>query len=89
MILPKGEYTAAHPSAEPSKERRRANIKQVGHVVLGTGNAQRSIQFSTEALGMELVNVVDEMQMAFISFGERTMVVPVISPQVWHRYLIS
>ena len=48
-----------------------AKIKKVGHVVLGVRDPQRSIQFYTEALGMELVNVLEEMQMAFFSFGER------------------
>jgi catechol 2,3-dioxygenase len=48
-----------------------AKIKQVGHVVLGVRDPQRSIQFYTEAMGMELVNVLEEMQMAFFSFGER------------------
>src|SRR6266498_1390512 len=48
-----------------------AKIKKVGHVVLGVRDPQRSITFYTEALGMELVNVLEEMQMAFFSFGER------------------
>src|ERR671935_217285 len=48
-----------------------AKIKKVGHVVLGVRDPQRSVKFYTEALGMELVNVLDEMQMAFFSFGER------------------
>src|SRR6266702_1246322 len=48
-----------------------AKIKKVGHVVLGVRDPQRSIKFYTEALGMELVNVLEEMQMAFFSFGER------------------
>src|SRR5919108_264597 len=48
-----------------------AKIKKVGHVVLGVRDPQRSIKFYTEALGMELVNVLEEMQMAFLSFGER------------------
>jgi catechol 2,3-dioxygenase len=30
-----------------------------------------AITFYTEVLGMELVNVLEEMQMAFFSFGER------------------
>ena len=42
-----------------------ANIKKVGHVVLGVWDPQRSIVFYTEALGMEVVNVIEEMQMEF------------------------
>ena len=48
-----------------------AKIKKVGHVVLGVRDPRRSIKFYTEALGMELVQFLDEMQMAFFSFGER------------------
>ena len=48
-----------------------ARIKKVGHVVLGVRDPARSVKFYTEVLGMELVNVLDEMQMAFFSFGER------------------
>ncbi len=52
-----------------------ARIKQVGHVVLGVRDPQRSITFYTEALGMECVNVLEDepmqLQMAFFSFGER------------------
>lgn len=48
-----------------------AKIKKVAHVVLGVRDPQRSIKFYTEALGMELVNVLEDMQMAFFSFGER------------------
>jgi catechol 2,3-dioxygenase-like lactoylglutathione lyase family enzyme len=55
-----------------------AKIKKVGHVVLGVRDPQRSIQFYTEALGMELVNVLEEMQMAFFSFGERDHDIAVI-----------
>src|SRR5438067_1959636 len=55
-----------------------AKIKKVGHVVLGVREPQRSIKFYTEALGMELVNVLDEMQMAFFSFGERDHDIAVI-----------
>ena len=40
--------------------------------------SQRSIKFYTEALGMELVNVLEEMQMAFLSFGERDHDIAVI-----------
>ena len=55
-----------------------AKIKKVGHVVLGVREPQRSIKFYTEALGMELVNVLEEMQMAFLSFGERDHDIAVI-----------
>jgi catechol 2,3-dioxygenase len=55
-----------------------AKIKKVGHVVLGVRDPQRSIKFYTEALGMELVNVFEEMQMAFFSFGERDHDIAVI-----------
>ena len=55
-----------------------AKIKKVGHVVLGVRDPQRSIKFYTEALGMELVNVLEEMQMAFLSFGERDHDIAVI-----------
>jgi catechol 2,3-dioxygenase len=55
-----------------------AKIKRVGHVVLGELDPQRSIKFYTEALGMELVNVLEEMQMAFLSFGERDHDIAVI-----------
>jgi len=55
-----------------------AKIKRVGHVVLGVRDPQRSIKFYTEALGMELVNVLEEMQMAFLSFGERDHDIAVI-----------
>jgi catechol 2,3-dioxygenase-like lactoylglutathione lyase family enzyme len=55
-----------------------AKIKKVGHVVLGVRDPQRSIKFYTEALGMELVNVLEDMQMAFFSFGERDHDIAVI-----------
>jgi len=55
-----------------------AKIKRVGHVVLGVRDPQRSIKFYTETLGMELVNVLEEMQMAFFSFGERDHDIAVI-----------
>ena len=55
-----------------------AKIKRVGHVVLGVRDPQKSIKFYTEALGMELVNVLEEMQMAFLSFGERDHDIAVI-----------
>ena len=55
-----------------------AKIKKVGHVVLGVRDPQRSIKFYTEVLGMELVNVLEEMHMAFFSFGEREHDIAVI-----------
>ena len=55
-----------------------AKIKKVGHVVLGVRDPVRSIKFYTEVLGMELVNVLEEMQMAFFSFGERDHDIAVI-----------
>jgi catechol 2,3-dioxygenase len=53
-------------------------IKKVGHVVLGVRDPKRSIAFYTEALGMELVKFLDEVQMAFFSFGERDHDIAVI-----------
>jgi len=55
-----------------------ARIKKVGHVVLGVRDPARSVKFYTEVLGMELVTVLDEMQMAFFSFGERDHDIAVI-----------
>jgi catechol 2,3-dioxygenase len=55
-----------------------AKIKEVGHVVLGVRDPQRSITFYTEALAMEVVNVIEEMQMGFFSFGERDHDIAVI-----------
>jgi catechol 2,3-dioxygenase len=46
-------------------------IGRAGHVVLGVRDPQRSITFYTEVLGMELVTFLEDMQMAFFSFGER------------------
>ena len=48
-----------------------AKIKRVAHVVLGVRDLQRSIRFYTETLGMELVTVIADSQIAFFSFGER------------------
>jgi catechol 2,3-dioxygenase len=45
-------------------------ITGVRHAVLGVRDAQRSVAFYTEALGMELVTFLEDMQMAFLSFGE-------------------
>ena len=50
----------------------------MGHVVLGVRDPQKSITFYTQALGMELVKFLDEMQMAFFSFGERDHDIAVI-----------
>ncbi len=55
-----------------------AKIKKVGHVVLGVRDPRRSIEFYTRVLGMELVQFLDEMQMAFFSFGERDHDIAVI-----------
>lgn len=55
-----------------------ASIRKVGHVVLGVRDPQRSIKFYTEALGMECVNLFEDMQMAFFSFGERDHDIAVI-----------
>ena len=55
-----------------------ARIKKVGHVVLGVRDTARSVTFYTEVLGMELVTVLDEMHMAFFSFGERDHDIAVI-----------
>src|SRR5436190_24397297 len=47
-----------------------AGIKKVGHVVLAVHDPQRSIEFYTEALGMECVRYLEDLQMAFFSFGD-------------------
>jgi catechol-2,3-dioxygenase len=50
-----------------------ARISKVGHVVLAVRDPQKSAKFYTEALGMEVVNLLDlqGMKMAFLSFGQR------------------
>ena len=48
-----------------------ARILGVRHAVLGVRDPQRSIAFYTEAVGMELVTFLEDLQMAFFSFGER------------------
>lgn len=53
-------------------------INKVGHVVLAVHDPQRSIEFYSKNLGMELVNFLPEMQMAFLSFGERDHDIAVI-----------
>jgi catechol 2,3-dioxygenase len=46
-------------------------IVGVRHAALGVRDPQRSITFYTEALGMELVTFLEDMQMGFLSFGEQ------------------
>jgi catechol 2,3-dioxygenase-like lactoylglutathione lyase family enzyme len=45
-------------------------ITGVRHAVLGVRDPQRSIAFYTDVLGMELVTFLDDMQMAFLTFGD-------------------
>ena len=47
-----------------------AKITGVRHAVLGVRNPQRSIAFYTGVIGMELVTFLEDMQIAFLSFGE-------------------
>ena len=47
-----------------------AKFVGVRHAVLGVRDPKRSITFYTETLGMELVTFLEDMQMAFLSFGE-------------------
>jgi catechol 2,3-dioxygenase len=47
-----------------------ARVKKVGHVVLGVRDPQRSVKFYTEALGMECVGFIEDMQMGFLAFGD-------------------
>jgi catechol-2,3-dioxygenase len=44
-------------------------ITGVRHAVLGVRDPHRSVAFYTEALGMELVTFLEDMQMGFFSFG--------------------
>ena len=46
-------------------------ILGIRHAVLGVRDPERSIRFYTEVLGMELVTFLEDVQMAFLSFGER------------------
>jgi catechol 2,3-dioxygenase-like lactoylglutathione lyase family enzyme len=46
-------------------------ILGIRHAVLGVRDPQRSITFYKDVLGMELVTFLEDMQMAFLSFGER------------------
>jgi catechol 2,3-dioxygenase len=55
-----------------------AKITKVGDVVLGCRDSKASIQFYTEALGMELVQFNPALQMAFFSCGERDHDIAVI-----------
>jgi catechol 2,3-dioxygenase len=45
-------------------------ITGVRHAVLAVHDTQRSVAFYTEILGMELVTHLEDMQMAFLSFGD-------------------
>ena len=45
-------------------------ITGVRHAVLAVRDPQRSIAFYTDILGMELVTFLEDMQMAFLSFGD-------------------
>jgi catechol 2,3-dioxygenase len=47
------------------------SIVGVRHVALGARDLQRSITFYTDVVGMELVNFLEDTQMAFFSFGEQ------------------
>jgi catechol 2,3-dioxygenase-like lactoylglutathione lyase family enzyme len=47
-----------------------SEIIGVRHAVLGVRDPQQSIAFYTDALGMELVTFLEDMQMGFLSFGE-------------------
>ena len=42
----------------------------VRHAVLGVRDPQQAVRFYTEVLGMELVSFLEDMQVAFLSFGE-------------------
>jgi len=45
-------------------------ITGVRHAVLGVRDARQSVAFYTEVLGMELVTFLEDVQMAFLTFGE-------------------
>lgn len=47
-----------------------AKVVGVRHAVLGVRDPQRSIAFYRDALDMELVTFIEELQMGFLSFGE-------------------
>src|SRR5919108_247080 len=57
-----------------------AKINKVGHVVFGCRDPQASIKFYTEALGMELVQFNQELQMAFTADHFLTKSVYVFDP---------
>jgi len=46
-----------------------ANIKKIGHVVLGSRDPKRSMEWYRDALGMDVVHYLDRAQMWFLSFG--------------------
>ena len=46
-----------------------ARINKIGHVVLNVRDAEASVKFYTEALGMEVMTHNPERGMAFLSFG--------------------
>ena len=48
-----------------------SGISRVGHVVLNVRDTQEAIAWYTNALGMELMNHDQGMDMAFLSFGTR------------------
>ena len=48
-----------------------ARISKVGHVVLAVRDPEASAKFYVEALGMDLMTFMPELQMAFLSFGTR------------------
>jgi hypothetical protein len=50
---------------------RMGRIRQQGRVVLGRRKLRRSIAFDTEALGMALVNVLEDRRMAFLEMAIR------------------
>ena len=48
-----------------------ARINKIGHVVLAVRDPEASAKFYVEALGMELMTFMPQLQMAFLSFGSR------------------
>ena len=46
-----------------------ARINRLQHLVLNVRNAEESIKFYTDVLGMEVVSHNTERKMAFLSFG--------------------
>jgi catechol 2,3-dioxygenase len=45
-------------------------ILGIRHAVIAVRDPERSIKFYTEVLGMELVTFLEDLEMAFLSFGE-------------------